>query len=102
MRITSSPGEGLLVVPLVMVPLRVAANAEDAINRNRIAASGMFSGRPRNWQILDRVGLPGLRKAVQRPDSAALKALLHPKSSARFFAKYAEMLKLFVPCCFEL
>src|SRR5260370_41719346 len=84
-RITSSPGEGLLVVPLVMVPLRVAANEDDAIRTNRIVAIGIIFSRSRNWQILGRAGLPGLRKAVARPDSAALKAPLHPKSIGRFF-----------------
>src|SRR5260370_8532847 len=100
-RITSSPGEGLLVVPLVMVPLRVAANEDDAIRTNRIVAIGIIFSRSRNWQILGRAGLPGLRKAVASPDSAALKAPLHPKSSIRFFAKWFEIVKLFVPSCFE-
>src|SRR5690349_6551995 len=35
MRITSSPAEGLLVVPSVTVPVRVAANRHDVLARRR-------------------------------------------------------------------
>src|ERR1700747_1930887 len=35
MRMTSSPADGLLVVPLVTVPLRLAANKDDGIARSR-------------------------------------------------------------------
>src|SRR5260370_27206731 len=68
MRMASSPADGLLAVPLVTVPLRVAANRDDALARSRDnkTTRSTIGGQPSSAVLraeLERLQVlrPGLR-----------------------------------------